>query len=544
MLADAPIDLSLLATLLYWAVPPVLVLASGTWWLRWRASPAPLRALVALWPGLLSAFALVAIVFTLSPPTLRVQFDETSLVGASQTMHEQRQALMTTGAVPFEGQVMGLERTVDKRPPLFAFLVSAVHDLTGERIANAFVVNAALLALGLLLVFAAVRVRLGLPAALAAQLLVVSVPLTAITATSAGFELLATVLFLGVVLAALDFVLRPDRLRALVLLATGGVFAQARYESLPALLLVLALAWWIARRSFRIDARVVAMVAVQLVLAVPVVLLLDYARSPKFYPEAGGEPLLAAQHVAAHLGPFLVHWLLPSLANPLPGLLAWAALAAVVARFVRRRVRATDPVPTLPVAAVTALALLWFYGDVHEPTALRLFLPAAWLSALLPLAAWSTPLARRAGWLLLAAALLFAGLRLREVARGATFPSLAIAEQTAALDRALDGALATSLAANGADPAHTLWVTTLAQHLVLHGRAALAPSSFAARAGDIQQLVGDGHVRAILVVETSLDAVLAGGFGDPRDVLRATRSEVVATVPGDRPITVHRVLLR
>ena len=60
---------------------------------------------------------------------------------------------------------------------------------------NAFLVNGALLAIALFLAFVAVRRQLGPVAAFAAQLLLLAVPLTAIVATSAGFELLAAVLF-------------------------------------------------------------------------------------------------------------------------------------------------------------------------------------------------------------------------------------------------------------------------------------------------------------------------------------------------------------
>ena len=159
----------------------------------WRESRASLG--VALrWaaPGAAYVVALTVLVFVVVPPQMRVQFDETCLVGTSQNMHLQRLAVMTTGAVPSAGEVVLIENMVDKRPTLFAFLVSFVHDLTGYRLENAFFVNGALLALGLFVMFAATRAPLALLAGLSAPPLVLSVPLPAppIAALSFGASFL------------------------------------------------------------------------------------------------------------------------------------------------------------------------------------------------------------------------------------------------------------------------------------------------------------------------------------------------------------------
>lgn len=504
----------------------------------WRAAAKPGRSLLALWPGVLAAAALVAVVCAVSPPMLRVQFDETSLASVAQNMHAQRAALMTTGAVPFDGELVRLENTVDKRPPLFAFLVGLLHDLTGERLANAFVANAALLGLGLVLVFAAVRARLGLIAAFAAQLLLVAVPLTGLVATSGGFELLATVLFAAVLVAALAFVQRPDRVHALGLLALGGLFAQSRYESLPALGLVVLLTLVAVRRRFVPDRGCVGMFVVQCWLAAPLLVLLRYARDPKFYPEASGAPLVAWRHAVDHIGPFVSHWFAPALHNPLPGVLAIVAAVAVALHLLRRRATFADGMVVVPVAAVTLVALLWFYGDVREPTALRLFLPAAWLTALMPLVLLRQAHAR-AAWLLLAGALLLAGLRLHELSRGTAFPRLPNAELAAATERAVAGVSATD-----DERRHTLWVATTAQHLIVLGHAALSPQSFLARLQEVGDYARRGHIRTVYVLQTPFDAAFAPAFGDTQQVLGMFAETVVERTEGDLPISVHRLSLR
>lgn len=526
--------LSLLARLLYFAPPAALLLAAVAGARSWRRDPPSLRQLA---PGLLSAIALVVVVVTVSPPAMRVQFDETSLVSVSQSMHTQRLAVMTTGALPFDGERVPIENTVDKRPPLFAFLVSLLHDLTGERIENAFVANAVLLGLGLWLVFAAVRARLGLLAGFAAQVLLVAVPLTDVVATSAGFELLATVLLTAVVLAALGFVRRPDAVHAQWLLALGGLLAQARYESLPALLVLLLLAWSGARRRFQLTRGTLWMVLAQTALLAAVIAQLLHARDPNFYPEAAGQPLVALSHLVDHLPPFVLAWFAPALANPLPGVLACVGALGVAARVVRRRLSFDDALVAAPVAVVTGIALLWFFGDVREPAALRLFLPAAWLTALLPLTLLS-PGQRHASAVLLVASLLLAGLRLADVAHGAAFPRLRNAELATAMER-----VAAAVERDGADRGRVLWVATTAQHLIVHGHAALSPLAFTQRADIVQAGLQNGQVRTVYVLETPLDAQFAPAFGDPQRVLRATASDVVRRVDEPR-LVVHRLRLR
>ncbi|HEX5051125.1 MAG TPA: hypothetical protein VFZ65_05100 [Planctomycetota bacterium] len=525
--------LAFLARLLYWTMPIVLALAVAAWLWRWRAGATSLRtAATGLWPGAVAAVLLTVAVSWLVPAEMRVQFDETSLVGCSQNMHGQRAALMTTGAVPFEGEIVPIENVVDKRPPLFAFLTSLLHDVSGYRIANAFAVNAGLLALGLLLVFAAARARLPLRAALAAPFALLAVPLTSVVATSAGFDLLAAVLFLVVLLAALDFVRQPDTVRFVALLAGGVLFAQSRYESLPALLLAGGVVLYAVRGRWRPDRGALLALAACPVLLTPLVLLLLHARDPMFYPEARGQALVSVQHFAAHLPPMLAAWFWPCIDNALPGIVAFVALPAWSWWLWRGRSSIADAVVLVPVFGVTALVLCWFFGDVHQRPALRLFLPLAWLTALAPLL-WAA-LVPRLGTCVLAAMVVLCGVRLHAVQRGAAFARLPIAELTDGIDA--------MLLQHPGDARTTLWVSTAAQHLIVEGRAALSPRSFLARQREVLDYERGGHVRTIYVLTTPLDAAMAPAFGDPAEVLARRRSVVEFRIDGPAPITVHRLV--
>lgn len=540
------LQLRRLARLLYFGPVGALGLAGfGACW-RWRARSARTAELLArAWPGLLVAALATAVVATVVTPEQRFQYDETSLLGVSQNLHAQGLAVMTTGSLPSRGEIVPFANMVDKRPTLFPLLVAFLHDLRGYDPAHPFVVNAGLLGLLLLTAFLAFSSR-GLVVALAAPLLLLAVPLLTVVATSGAFELLATLLFGWLLLAALDVVaaartangpaLAP---RVANLLGTGGLFAWSRYESGVALLLVLGLVAWFARArlgSALTKPLLGFVVAIPAVLA-PLLPLLLHAQDPRFYPEAGDAALLELRHGFDHFGPFLRAWFTPSPGQPLPGLVAWTGLVAVVAwclvarRTRRRPARPALLLASLPLLVLTGLVLCWFYGDVNEPTALRLFLPAAVATALLPLLL--VPTTWRSGAVVLVLLAGAAGYAVRAVARGEAFPRPQDAEMLQTLERAAKRLTS--------DPAHTLWVGTPAQFLASLGYAAVSPQLFLDRAADMQALMAQRDVRTIYLVETRRDEQMAPVFGRPRDVLYHLPGAPVEHLGGRLPITIHRL---
>jgi len=521
-----------LAHVLYWLMPAVLAFVLVCGWRRLRAAR-PWREQVAdWWPALLSAGVWTALLFWLVAPELRMQLDETHLVSASQNMHEHRLAVITTAGMPGDGAVVPLEQTVDKRPPLFAFCVSLLHDVGGYRVANVFLWNGAMLALALAMLFRAVRARLGVVAALAAQSLLLAVPLTVITATSAGFELMASTLLLLVVLAAADFRERPDDARFAGLLGAGMLFAHARYESLPAALVLLVAIAWSVRGRYRPTRRTATLLAFVPILVTPLVLLMLHARNPKFYPEAGGQPLLALSHLLEHVGPFLGELFDPRMLGVLPGALAIVGALAFGARLLRREASALDVFAALPVLAITGVALTWFYGDVHERTALRLFLPVSWLFALLPLALVRS-FGRRAAFAVLLLGLSLAIWRVPRVASGELYPTHRYTAMTRQLDRMMAGVTF--------DEGKALWIGVPAPHMLITDRAAMTVRSLQRASRTIDAALRDGSLRAMFVVTTPFDEGMAGGHGDPRELLQVIPNELVAQASEPIPVRVYRL---
>ena len=110
-----------LASCLYWVLVGAVLLTLPVLAWRWQRRRDPLAVLlVRFGPGALLAVVLAALVVQLVPPQMRVQFDETCLLGVSQGMHTQRLAVMATAALPYDGTLVPVEQMVDKRPPLFA----------------------------------------------------------------------------------------------------------------------------------------------------------------------------------------------------------------------------------------------------------------------------------------------------------------------------------------------------------------------------------------------------------------------------------------
>lgn len=517
--------------LLHWWMPVVLLLAAapGARCLR-QAGWRPVPWLRGHAPVLLAALCVTLLCALRVDAALRVQFDETNLLSTSRNMHEVRAAFVTTQAVPYEGAPQPVEFMVDKRPPLFPFLVSLLHDLTGFRIANAFALNLGVLFLLLATIGTAVQRRAGALHGAAAVLLLASVPLVLAGARSAGFELLALLLGTWVVLAALAFARAPSPPHHLWLLAALLLFAHARYESLAVGAVALGVALWRARSSLP-PRRALPQLLLLAPLLVPLAFLFLHATDPDFYPEADERAVLGLHHALAHLPGLLATFFDPGPASPFAGPLAWLALLVLAATLVRRRWSLAHTQVALPVLAATAIALAWFYGDAREPSAWRLYLPAVALAAVLPA---TCPLRPAAGAALLLGSALWFGFRLEAVRTGRAFPELKAAQVAACIDAAL--------ARLAGQRGETLVVTTAAQYAILRGFAALTPDGLARHAAVVDDLRRRGGVAAVWILETPIEAAMAGRFGSVRALVERTRVESQLVDDGTAQVALHRVV--
>ncbi len=216
-------------------------------WRAWRKAP---------WQEFRGSIAVMAIGGTMvcalaEPMGFKILFDEYVLQTTAQYMHLTREVGTMVRAHEVEGVWLPLGTYVDKRPVFFAFLLSLVHDFSGFRAANAFVLNHALT--GLLLVFVAFVVRRltgSREAGVLAGWALAFLPLLGQNANGSGMEVLNAVMIVAVLLLGLRLLERPGAARQDAFLLGAILLAQCRYESalyVPAAGLIVLAAWWNSR---------------------------------------------------------------------------------------------------------------------------------------------------------------------------------------------------------------------------------------------------------------------------------------------------------
>jgi hypothetical protein len=175
----------------------------------------------------------------------KIVMDELMLAGTSMSMHFSRTVLTPFRGNDIHGVFVIVEGMLDKRPLFFPFLESIVHDLTGYRPENAFVLNAVLTFVFLALVNGVGRMLSGRTAGWLGVALFAGLPLLGQNATGGGFELLNIVMILATLLLGARYVGRRDADSLTALVYSALLLAQVRYESPIFLLPVAGIILWV-----------------------------------------------------------------------------------------------------------------------------------------------------------------------------------------------------------------------------------------------------------------------------------------------------------
>ncbi len=336
------------------------------------------------WLGLLVA-ALGALYWQVHEPhEFKVLFDEHVLAGTAYKMHFEREAAYPSNGHFVNGRIYTLYSAVDKRPLLYPFAVSMVHDLTGYRPENSFIVNGALGFVLLLLVYITGQALGGWRVGCLGQLLFIGLPLLAQNATGGGFDLLNITILAGLLLAGWNYWRQPGTRGLDLWIMSAVLLANCRYESLlyVGVAPVLVLAKWLREKEVTFSWCVTALPVFALL---PLLCNQVFASEDSFY-QTTPENFLNPRHIPDNINHALRFLFLPGLELNNSVLLSVVGVLALgwalfnVLRHWRTTWRASGlqtPLLLLVAAVLVnvfiALNLAWGHWD--EPMVSRFSLP-------------------------------------------------------------------------------------------------------------------------------------------------------------------------
>ena len=327
----------------------------------------------------------------------KIVMDELMLLGTSMSMHLDRTVLTPTRGNDIQGAFVVLDGIMDKRPLFFPFLLSLLHDVTGYRPANAFVLNGVLafVLLGLTNVWG--RMLAGRRGGWLGVLLLTGLPLLAQNATGGGFELLNLVMILATLLLGARFVQKRDESSLAALCFSMLLLGQTRYESLIYVLPVAILILWVWFEERRAILPWPVIFAPLLLLPYPLQHRIFELRTSAWQMGTvqGGKPDATVPFSFSNVPDNLAHavkfFFASSTDQPNSltlSLLGWIAVPFSLL-FVAKRLRTLRTEPPAVVASVIfsagfvaqfVIMMCYFWGQFDDPVIRRLSLPThLWL---------------------------------------------------------------------------------------------------------------------------------------------------------------------
>lgn len=197
--------------------------------------------------GRIAVIAVTVLLLMAEPFAFKIVMDEPILSSTAAMLHFDRLAGMPTKLDDITGYQIFLDAALDKRPLLFPFLLSLVHDLCGFRWQNVFILNGVLTFLLVRLIHTLASALSNRRGGLLAVLLAATLPLLGINATSGHFEILNLVMLCCVSLLGLRYIKTPTAVAVVPLSYALYLLTQVRYENLVFVLpfgCLILLGWW------------------------------------------------------------------------------------------------------------------------------------------------------------------------------------------------------------------------------------------------------------------------------------------------------------
>jgi hypothetical protein len=344
--------------------------------------------------GLILAGIIAFFLHAQTEPGFKILYDEHVLSSTAMNLHEHQLAYVQATGHVIEGETIASIGHVDKRPLLFPFILSIVHNAFGYNYEHVFALNA-------VLTFVALALLYGLLAQLTDRtygwlglLLFGSLPLLAQNATGGGYEILNLCLIIGLALSAIHYFRQEQGTAGLdLMIMTAILLANVRYESI---LYVLVPAAVFLQKSLRKRSMQLSWFSVlsPILLSVPLLSFALFRNEPMFI-RTSQDNFFSLSHLPGnlvHAARYLFDWrgnytnsLLLSIVG-LAGILLF--LFSFTPRFLKFTKSNDAVIILLPVAVIvltnTLLALCNHWGAWTDPATSRFSLPLQFLMAVCP----------------------------------------------------------------------------------------------------------------------------------------------------------------
>ncbi len=182
--------------------------------------------------GILICLSLTCLVFVSVPPEFRTLSDETNLLSVSKSMLADRTVNNSVMGKYYFGNYHSIVSVVDKRPLLFPFFTFLIHLVRGFNPNNPFLVNSIGLFFLLLIFYLLIRDLIHISIAWCAPFLLCAQPIITLSATSAGFDLMATTFFFITMRFLYLFLAKPSTNHFVLLWINFLMLSNTRYESI------------------------------------------------------------------------------------------------------------------------------------------------------------------------------------------------------------------------------------------------------------------------------------------------------------------------
>ena len=349
----------------------------------------PLDFLKTNWPGLLLALVVTSLLFSTLPVHFKILGDETNLLSVSQDMYHHKRVYLIEMARFYYGSPQVIDVSIPNRPLLFPFAVSLVHAILGYNPTNAFVLNFIMMFILLSGVYAVIRKVFDTHTAVAGIFLILAYPITTISATSGGYDLLSTVFFALTLAVFYHFLKSPHRATFAFLWVSLLMFSNIRYEScIFFVILIPAAARFINRDYLKKDAYVYALTPM---LGLP--FIWQRLLSQGTYENPSNIPLFSVPSFIKHGKIFVANFLNLNLDLPYAGFLNFVAVLIIGYGFylvVTKKVRLAPYrtyfiiVLMLCIGTIMVIVLSHHFGRYDRPTQARLFMYFSVFCALTP----------------------------------------------------------------------------------------------------------------------------------------------------------------